>query len=118
MARAKSKPERETPVMRQIRAACNVIDGVRLWRNNVGVGRGLMHPGVIAYGLAEGSADLVGLADGRFCALEVKAAKGRVSPEQVAWAQCVKSLGGFCATVRSVDEALAALRRCREGASE
>ena len=131
----------ETALMRQIRAAVNALPGVRLWRNNSGVGRGLSNPGVVTYGLGEGSADLVGVCSvtivngppelypryfaaanegfyleiGRFFALEVKTKAGRVSAEQAAWARCVRELGGFCATVRSVDDAVAAVERCRRG---
>ena len=122
----------ETALMRQIRAAVNALPGVRLWRNNSGVGRGLSNPGVVTYGLGEGSADLVGvcrveeasgygsgpMVTGRFFAIEVKTKTGRVSAEQAAWARCVRELGGFCATVRSVDDALAAVERCRRGDAE
>jgi hypothetical protein len=121
----------ETALMRQIRAACNALPGVRLWRNNVG-GAKTDARGWVAYGLGEGSADLVGVCRvavyagdgvastlvGRLFALEVKTAKGVVSDAQRAWAQCVRDLGGFCVTVRSVDEAIAAVERCRRGERE
>lgn len=81
---------------------------VVLWRNNVGVAQhwesGRVH--TVRYGLAPGSADLVGLrSDGRFVALELKAARGRVSPEQEAWLALVRRMGGVGAVVRSVEEA-------------
>lgn len=76
-----------------------------LWRNNTGrIGR-------VSFGLGIGGADLVGVVrpTGRFFALEVKTATGRLSPEQRAWARAVTAAGGFVACVRSVDEALRAL---------
>ncbi len=77
-----------------------------LWRLNTGqIGR-------IRFGLGVGGADLVGLLrpHGRFFALEVKTATGRMTPEQLAWARAVTATGGFVACVRSVDEALEALK--------
>lgn len=127
----------ETDLMREIRAALCSLSGVRVWRNNEGVFRQLNGEGVIRCGLGVGSADLVGvcLTDrgwplpassqvGRFFAIEVKAANARTSKqgkrhreEQDAWARAVRELGGFVSTVRSVDEAMAAVERCRRGES-
>ena len=70
------------------------------------------------YGLAVGSADLIGCLGGRFIALEVKAAAGRTSPEQRQWLDLVRRNGGFAAVVRSVDEARAAIARARRGERE
>lgn len=126
---------RESPLLHAIRAALAREPGVTIWRNNVGVdtSRG------VRYGLGVGSADLVGLvvvhcptcnaphsspaclsglharALGRFFALEVKTAAGRLSREQKIWQGAVTHAGGFSAVVRSVDEALAALERARRG---
>jgi hypothetical protein len=87
-----------------------------LWRNNTGVAE---HRGArVRYGLAVGSADLIGCLDGRFVALEVKAATGRASPEQRQWLDLVRRNGGFACVVRSVDEARAAIARARTGARE
>ena len=73
--------------------------------------------------LAPGSADLVGLCItasgiGRFIALEIKTPTGRVPPEQVLCLALVRRTGGFAAVVRSVDEARAAVARCRAGGAE
>lgn len=82
--------------------------GARVFRNNVGLARYKTH--VVRYGLAPGSADLIGwTADGRFLALEVKTARGRLTPEQRAFLDAVNRAGGIGACVRSADEALAAL---------
>lgn len=100
-----------------IRVALSSEPDLVLWRNNVGVA--LHERGArVRYGLAPGSADLVGCLAGRFVALEVKTATGRLSPEQRSWALVVRRFGGFCAVVRSVDEARAAIARARQGALE
>jgi hypothetical protein len=100
-----------------IRLALRDVPGLALWRNNVGVA---LHPDGrrVVYGLAPGSADLVGLVDGRFIALEVKTATGRVRPEQKAWLSCVRAFGGFAAVVRSTSDAVAAVERARRGERE
>ncbi len=54
--------------------------------------------------------------DGRFAALEVKTAKGRTTPKQEAFLADVRRRGGFACVVRSVDEARAAVARCKSGA--
>lgn len=75
----------------------------------------------IRFGLAKGSADIVGLdllARGRFIGLEVKTPVGRASPEQLQWLDLVRRRGGFATIVRSPEEALAAIDRCRAGLSE
>ena len=99
-----------------IRLALTDEPGLVVWRNNTGVAE---HRGArVRYGLAVGSADLIGCLDGRFIALEVKTAAGRASPEQRQWLDLVRRNGGFAAVVRSVDEARAAIVRARAGASE
>jgi hypothetical protein len=62
--------------------------------------------------------DTLQVNQGRFCALEVKAPRGKATEKQAAFLARVRELGGFGAVVRSVDEALAAVGRCREGMSE
>lgn len=128
-------------MMQAIREALAVVAGVTVWRNNVGA----YGPtgAKIFYGLAPGSADLVGvcvvrvlyrnaLPDhggqyleedfwnvGRFFALEAKTPDGHTSPERAAsqdrWGGVVRKHGGFYAKVTSVEEALAAVERCRNG---
>lgn len=103
--------QNETQLMIHIREALLATGRVMLWRNNSGM---LKAAGgrAIRYGLGIGSADLIGLirGNGRFFALEIKTSTGRVSPEQTAWIGAVCAAGGFARVVRSVDEALAALR--------
>jgi hypothetical protein len=110
----------EREIQHAIREALGLEPGVCLWRNQVGQyteergGR----KRVIRTGLAVGSADLVGIVDGRFFALETKSPTGRPTAEQSRWLQLVRNMGGFACVVRSADEARAALARARAGACE
>lgn len=89
--------------------------GARLFRNNVGVledKRGVP----VRYGLAPGSADLIGWVPvtitpemvgqtvAVFASVEVKTAKGRVRSEQAAWADAVAAAGGMAGIVRSEED--------------
>jgi hypothetical protein len=78
-----------------------------LWRNNTGVA--LQGTTRVRYGLCVGSSDLIGIANGRFVALEVKTEQGRVSREQAQFLALVNARGGIGRVVRSVDDALAAV---------
>lgn len=119
---ARSRRASETlELVHPIRVALNCIHGVRVWRNNVGMledrnGR------PVRYGLAIGSADLVGLVRcglwARFFALEVKRPGHRPTEEQHAWLKTVRELGGFACVVETVEQATAAVLRCREGDCE
>lgn len=109
----------ESEIQAAIRAAIGRLPDVCLWRNHVGQLRdedGRTH----RFGLAVGSADLVGILrpSGRLIALECKSATGRVRPEQRVWLQVVRDFGGFACVVRSPEEALAAVERARGGAHE
>jgi hypothetical protein len=106
----------ETAISRAIRETL-ALHGVHVARNNTGRlqdrnGRW------VTFGLGLGSADLIGCVNGRYFALEVKTATGRQTPEQVAWANARRKEGAFVAVVRSAEEAIAAVNRCRDGASE
>lgn len=131
----------ETALSSAIREACNLQRGVRLRRNNVGKLRD-EHGRVITYGQGVGSPDLMGevtvrmLLGGHWqhgidhCGphpgvdiarafhLEVKVGKARPTADQLAWHKEARSRGVFVAVVHSVDEALAAVERCRMGECE
>jgi penicillin-binding protein-related factor A (putative recombinase) len=83
---------------------------VRLFRNHVGKVRdsdGRWH----TFGLAPGSADLIGWVRGRFLSIEVKSAMGRVRPDQQNWMNVVNSHGGIAFVARSAEEAVQLLEQ-------
>lgn len=123
-----------------IMAAVNRLPGVRVWRPHVLSTR---EQAVTGAGLANGSADLIGLVTvrapityetitdetgphglltipitGRFFTLEVKWPGEYPEPDQRRWMQCVRELGGFATIVHSIAEAIAAVGRARQGAHE
>lgn len=53
----------------------------------------------------KGTSDILGLWHDKFLAIEVKTAKGRVSAEQKAFIEKVRSQGGIAFVARSLDEA-------------
>lgn len=112
--------QRETELQNHIRALANLPgSGCRLWRNNVG--KRLIEGRWITWGLAPGSADLIGLkkvlvtADmvgteiAQFASLEVKTLTGVAAKDQIAWAEMIRRLGGIAEFVRSEDDAIRAL---------
>lgn len=108
----------ETRLQDAIRLALGAEVDLVLWRNNCGTaehwsGREVQR---VRYGLAPGSADLVGILAGRFVALEIKTPTGRATAEQEQWLDLVRRMGGFACVVRSVEEARAAIGRARSGA--
>ena len=76
-----------------------------LWRNNVGQmidkdGRR------VVFGVGgQGAADLLGMWQGRFVALEIKTPIGRLSPEQKLYRDLIEHKGGTYVVLRSVDDA-------------
>ena len=73
------------------------------------------------FGLARGSADLIGYRTvtitpdmvgqrvAIFTSLEVKTPTGRIQPEQANWQRTIAAAGGIAAVVRSVDDAIDAV---------
>ena len=79
------------------------VKGIYHWRNSVGAVR--VGPGRFMRFGKVGSSDILGcLTGGRFLAVEVKASKGRLSPEQREFLETIKSLGGLSVVVRSWKE--------------
>lgn len=98
----------EAEIQRQILVALNSLHGVRVFRNNCGFDG----ENRVRYGLAPGSADLIGwrvLSDGtaQFVSIEVKSPGGRLRPEQETWLRVCQRAGCCAGVARSVDEALA-----------
>ena len=69
-----------------------------------------MTPDMIKYGLGVGSADVIVCHGGRFVALEFKAPGGAQSDEQHTWQSWVERAGGVYQVVRTVGDAVEAVR--------
>ena len=106
----------EQTIQQQIRLQCS-RGPVRLHRNNTGTlldrnGR------PVQFGLAKGSADLIGWTTRTitpdmvgqqvavFTSIEVKSATGRLRPDQRQWMEAVQAAGGIAGVARSVEDAM------------
>jgi len=108
----------ETTLQQQIRLAVGSRSDLRLFRNQVGSLPDPRTGRLVTFGLAKGSADLIGWRTivvtpemvGRriavFTSIEVKTPTGRVRPEQQAWLGVVRGAGGIAGIARSVPDAL------------
>ena len=111
----------ETDLQQRIRLALGTRPDLRLFRNNTGTLPDPRTGRPVQFGLARGSADLIGYRTvtitpdmvgqrvAIFTSLEVKTPTGRIRPEQVNWQRAVSSAGGIAAIVRSVDDAIDAV---------
>ena len=107
----------ETTIQQQIRLAVGTHPEVRLFRNQVGSLPDPRTGRLVTFGLAKGSADLIGwrtitvtpeMVGTRlavFTSIEVKTPTGRLRPEQQAWLGIVRGSGGIAGVARSVDDA-------------
>jgi hypothetical protein len=117
--RRSPKMPSEQQIQQQIRLTCST-GSTRLFRNNTGTLRD-QHGRPVSFGLCKGSADLIGwrtvtitpeMVGQRiavFTSIEVKAASGRLRPEQRQWLDAVQAAGGIAGVARSVDDARALL---------
>jgi hypothetical protein len=108
----------ETTLQQQIRLALGTNPDVRAFRNQCGALPDPRTGRLVTFGLARGSADLIGwrtitvtpaMVGQRiavFCSIEVKTPTGRVRPEQQAWLEVVQHAGGIAGVARSVPDAL------------
>lgn len=109
-------PISETHLQQQIRLAHGSRTDLRLFRNNCG---SLPDPRTgrpVQFGLARGSADLIGwrtititpdMVGQRiavFTSIEVKTPTGRIRPDQQAWLDTVQAAGGIAGIARSVQD--------------
>ena len=105
----------EQRIQQEIRLACSTGD-TRLFRNNTGTLRD-QHGRPVQFGLAKGSADLIGWRTvtitpemvgtqvAVFTSIEVKTPTGRLQPEQQQWMEAVQAAGGIAGVARSVEDA-------------
>ena len=105
----------EQTIQQKIRLACS-RGPVRLHRNNTGTLRDA-NGRPVQFGLAKGSADLIGWTTRTitpdmvgqqvavFTSIEVKSATGRLRPDQRQWMEAVQAAGGIAGVARSVEDA-------------
>jgi hypothetical protein len=110
-------PNNETTLQQQIRLALGTRPDARLFRNQVGSLPDPRTGRLVTFGLARGSADLIGwrtvvvtpdMVGQRlavFTSIEIKTPTGRVRPEQQAWLGVVRGAGGIAGIARSVTDA-------------
>lgn len=108
----------ETDLQQRIRLAIGTRPDARLFRNQVGSLPDPRSGRLVSFGLARGSADLIGWRTvtitpemvGRriavFTSIEIKTASGRLTPQQRSWLQAVHQAGGISGVARSVNDAL------------
>ena len=111
----------ETTLQQQIRLALGTNPETRIFRNQVGSLPDPRTGRLVTFGLARGSADLIGwrtvtitqaMVGSRiavFTSIEVKTPTGRIRPEQQAWLDAVTHAGGLAGIARSVTDAQALL---------
>lgn len=112
----------ETTLQQQIRLALGTRTDLRLFRNQVGQLPDPRTGRPVQFGLARGSADLIGWRTititpdmvgsqlAVFTSIEVKTHTGRIRPEQHAWLGAVRGAGGIAGIARSVQDANEILR--------
>lgn len=108
----------ETDLQQRIRLALGTHPELRIFRNQVGSLPDPRTGRLVQFGLARGSADLIGwrtivvtpeMVGQRiavFTSLEIKTPTGRLAPAQRHWLQAVDQAGGIAGVVRSVGDAL------------
>jgi hypothetical protein len=108
----------ETDLQQRIRLALGTRSDLRLFRNQVGQLPDPRTGRPVQFGLARGSADLIGWRTvtvtpdmvgqqlAVFTSIEVKTPTGRVAPAQQHWLQAVRTAGGVAGVVRSVNDAI------------
>ncbi len=107
----------ETNLQQHIRLALGTRADLRLFRNNTGTLPDPRTGRPVQFGLARGSADLIGLRTvtvtpdmvgqqlAVFTSIEVKTSTGRLTPEQNNWLHMVRRAGGIAGVARSIQDA-------------
>jgi len=108
----------ETRLQQEIRLALGLRADLRLYRNQTGQLPDPKTGRPVQFGLARGSADLIGwrtvvvtpdMVGQRlavFTSIEVKTPRGRLTPEQHNWLHAVRTAGGIAGVARSVADAI------------
>jgi hypothetical protein len=107
----------ETDIQQRIRLAVGTRSDLRLFRNNTGTLPDPRTGRPVQFGLARGSADLIGwrtititpeMVGQRvavFTSIEVKTTTGHLTPAQQTWMGTVRGAGGIAGVARSVRDA-------------
>ncbi len=122
----------ESEFLRSLRLELGKRDDAVFWRNNVGLawqraggGKPIicnrcslvidLKERPVHYGLAVGSSDLVGvhIPSGRFLAVEGKAGRGALTPEQKRFIELVRRCGGVALEARESDDVTRVLEGLR-----
>lgn len=83
-----------------------VASGYFAWKNHMG---GMKVGGAKVKNPAAGSPDLMAIKDGKFYAIEVKTATGKVSEHQYKWLMKAHQHGAIAMVVRSLDDLITCL---------
>jgi hypothetical protein len=114
----------ETTLQQQIRLALGTHPDARLFRNQVGSLPDPRTGRLVTFGLARGSADLIGWRTvtitpdmvgqqlAVFTSIEVKTPTGRLAPLQANWLDTVQNAGGIAGVARSVEDAKQIIKGC------
>lgn len=109
----------ETTLQQQIRLALGTRPDTRLFRNQVGSLPDPRTGRLVTFGLARGSADLIGWRTvtitpdmvgtqlAVFLSIEIKTPTGRLRADQSNWLNAVRQAGGIAGVARSISDALA-----------
>ena len=107
----------ETTIQQHIRLALGTRRDLRLFRNNTGTLPDPRTGRPVQFGLARGSADLIGMRTvtitpdmvgqriAVFTSIELKTPQGRATPAQQNWLHMVRRAGGIAGIARSVRDA-------------
>lgn len=111
-------PNAETTLQQQIRIALGTRPDLRLFRNQCGQLPDPRTGRPVQFGLARGSADLIGWRTititpdmvgqqiAVFTSIEIKTPAGRLTEPQTAWLNTVQAAGGVAGVARSVSDGL------------
>jgi hypothetical protein len=93
---------KETNIIQEIRLEASRL-GLTLWRNNTGKFQD-KNGRWVTYGLCLGSADLIGIYNSRFVAIEVKQPGKKPKPEQELFLNIVKKNGGIAGVLTDASQ--------------
>lgn len=100
--------KRESQILAEVLLAIGSRPDCRVWRANCGAARA-RDGRLVRFGVP-GQADILGLTGtGRFLAIEVKTATGKLRPDQERFRDIVTRFGGLYFVVRSAEDAVAQL---------